>query len=265
MKPRTILPTAFAVAAAACLASSAPAQKPPVVDPQTLIDQCRQAGQLNPAECARWAARAQPIEQSPCPDKRAATACRSFQELMHDGDSALMNDFAHQDHVYVCFLPGDVSHTTKDEFFKVTFSDPAPASFAAPLPAQLKAGVPATALAAPGESDFAYFRAGVRDSDSSFHNLGNWIYSPDVQTDLATMRRNADFHLAHFKGPNIEITNDEWKLTETYRNDADTMTKHTVTVQLATGRFRQEFALADSGQIQAETDGRCLIAPPAVF
>jgi hypothetical protein len=261
MNPRAILPSALA--AAACLVSSAPAQKPPVVDPQTLIDQCLQAGQLNPAECARWAARAQPIEQSPCPDKRAATACRSFEELLHDNDAALMNDFAHQDHVYVCFIPPDVSsHGDKDEFFKVTYSDPAPASFAAPLPALLKAGVPATALAAPGESDFAYFRAGVRDSDSSFHNLGNWIYAPVVQTDLATMRRNADFHLAHFQGQNIQITDDEWKLTETYRNDADTMTKHTVTVQLATGRFRQEYALADSGKIQAETDGRCFIAQP---
>ena len=241
----------------------APAQNPPATDTQILIDQCRSQGQLNAADCARWAERKQAISQSDCPDKHAATACRSFQELLGDNDAALMSDFAHQDHVYVCFLPLDVSHGIKDEFFKVTYSDPSPSAFAAPLPAQLKAGVPANALAAPGESDFAYFRSGVRDSDSSFHNLGNWIYSPAIQADLATMRRNANFRLARFVGQNIQIANDEWKLTETYRNDADTMTRHTVSVQLATGRFLQVYALADSGKVQTQTDGRCLIAPSA--
>ncbi len=262
MKPHPILPIVLAIA---CAAASAQTHKPPVPDTQTLIDQCGRAGQLNPADCARWASRAQAIQQSPCPDKRTATACRSFQELLRANDPALMNDFAHQDHVYVCFVAPDPSHGGKDEFFKVTYSDPSPASFATPQPAQIKAGVPSTALAAPGESDFAYFRAGVRDSDSSFHNLGNWIYAPTMQADLATMRQNADFRLAHFKAANIEISTDEWKLTEIYRNDADTMTKHTVTVQLATGRFRQEFSLADSGKMQAQTEGRCLIAPPTTF
>jgi hypothetical protein len=66
-------------------------------------------------------------------------------------------------------------------------------------------------------------------------------------------------------GPNIEITSDEWRFTETYRNDADAMTKHTVTIQLATGRYVQEYSLADSGKVQVEQDGRCLIAPSGAY
>jgi len=254
MKARTILPAALAVALA-YPGVPARGQKPPATDAQTLIDQCRTAGRLAAADCARWAARSQAIVQAGCADKRTAAACQSFHELLSSNDPAMMNDFAHQDHVYVCFVPG------KDEFFKVTYSEPSSYAFRTPLPAQLKAGVPSTALAAAGESDFAYFRSGVRDSDSSFHNLGNWIYLSSVPADPQTMRRSADFRQAHFKGPNIEIANDEWKFTEIYRNDADTNTRHTVTVQLATGRFRQEFALADSGKVQTENDGRCLIAP----
>ena len=201
----------------------------------------------------------QKIEQSTCPDKRAVTACRSFQELLRDNDPGLMNDFLHQGHIYICFIPG------KDEFFNVTYSEPSAASFSMPSPEQLKAGVPPGALTASGESDFADFESGVRESDSSIHNFGNWIYLSPIAADPDTMRQNANLSRAHFKGKNIEIADDEWSLAETYQNDTDNTIKHTVTVQFATGRFRQAFALADSGKIQLEIDGRCLIASPASF
>lgn len=255
MNARTLFLAVLAAACLACFVPPALPQNPPPTATQNLIDQCQRSGQFAAADCARWAMRNQEFQQSACPDKRAATACRSFRELLRDSDPGLMNDFARQDHIYICFIPG------ADEFFKVTYSEPLTTAFTVPAPEQIKQGVPPTALTAPGESDFSYFTNGVRDSDGSLHNLGNWIYLPPVQADPETMRRNADFREAHFKGKNIAITNDEWRLAESYQNDTDNTIKHTVTVQLATGRFRQEFALASSGKVQVESDGRCLIAP----
>lgn len=256
MNSPAILPAALAVLAVACLPSAAPAQNPPATpatDSQFLIDQCRSAGQLAPADCTRWVQRKLALTRSPCPDKTAAKACRSFQELLRDNDSGIMADLAGQDHVYVCFLPN------VDEFFKVTYSEPAAGAFTKASTAQVKEGVPATALAAPGAADFAYFRSGVRDSDSSVHDSGNWIEPPPP--DPRASPQSPELRPARFQGKTIEITSDEWKLTETYPNDTGTHTRHTVTLQLATGRFRQEFVLADSGKTQAQNTGRCLIAP----
>lgn len=256
MNIRILHCAALAAACSLCLTCSASPQKPAPLDTQSLIDQCQRTGQFpTAADCARWATRKQAIEQSACPDKRATTACRSFRELLHDNDAGMMNDFAHQDHVYVCFMPGI------DEFFKVTYFGPSSTGFISPTPGQIKAGVPPNALAVAGESDFDYFSKGVRDTDASFHNQGNWIYLPPVQANPDTLRQNLNSRDAYFKGKNIEIAGDEWKLTESYRNDTNALIKHTVTVQLATGRFRQEYAVADSGSVQTQNDGRCLIAP----
>lgn len=258
MKARSTLPAALAcivLAAAGILAVAsiaAAAQNPPAPDAQTLIDQCRSAGQLSSADCARWAQRKLALSQSPCPEKTAAKACRSFQELLRDNDAGIMADLAQQDHVYVCFLP-DI-----DEFFKVTYTEPPSTAFAKASPAQVKQGASPGAWIAPGTTAFDYFRSGVRDSDSSVHDSGNWIYLPP---DPRSPPQSPEFRQARFQGKSIEITSDEWKLTETYPNDTGSRTRHTVSLQLATGRFRQEFALADSGKIQVQNTGRCLIAP----
>lgn len=255
MKALPILLAALAVAAL-LRAAPAPAQKPPAPTAQSLADQCRRANLLPTAQdCARWAARKIALAHPACPDKSSAKACRSFQELLRNNDAGLMNDFARQDHVYVCFAP------TADEFFTLSYSDPSSSAFNTPSPDQLRQGVPADALAASGASEFASFRNGVRDSDASFHDPGNWIYLAAIRADPDTIRQNADFRQAQYKGKLIQIANDEWKLTEIFRNESDTMTRHTVTVQLATGRFRQEYAAGDSGKVLGESSGRCLIAP----
>ena len=250
-----IIPAAFACIAFACIAAAAAAQNPPAADAQTLIDQCRSAGQLASADCARAVERKLALAQSPCPEKIATKACRSFQELLRDDDTGIMADLARQDHVYVCFLP------SIDEFFKVSYSEPPSSAFAKASPAQVKQGMPPSAWIALGATEFDYFRSGVRDSDSSIHDSGNWIELPPLPPDPRSPPQNAEVRQTRFQGKSIEITSDEWKLTETYPNDTGARTRHTVTLQLATGRFRQEFALADSGKIQAQNSGRCLIAP----
>lgn len=258
MKAHTILPAALAAVALLRVAPPVPAQKPPAATAQTLADQCRREALLPTAQdCARWAARKVALTQTACPDKSAPKACRSFQELLRSNDAGLLNGLAHEDHLYVCFA------STGDEFFTVSYSEPAAIAFSEPSPEQAQQGVPQSALAASGASDFASFRNGVRDSDASFHDPGNWVYLPPAQADLDTMRQNADFRQAQFKGKLIQIANDEWKLVESFRNESDSMTRHTVTVQLATGRFRQEFAAGDSGKVLGENSGRCLIAPSA--
>lgn len=239
------------------IASHTSAQKKPQPDAATLLDQCLHGGQLAAADCGKWVARSQALDRAPCPDSHGATACRSFRELLRSHDTALMNDLAHQDHVYVCFLPN------VDEFFKVTYSDPPPFAFASPSPDQVKDGVPSAALTAPGGSAFVYYRTGVEDSSSSLSDNGYWLYVAANAADPDTLRANLNVHEARFKSKHITVSDDEWKLIETYRSESGSQLTHTVALQLATGRFRQEYALADSSQIQAANSGRCLIAPPA--
>jgi hypothetical protein len=231
MMARNLLHAALAAIALACLGSPATAQDSSLAAQRKLA-----------------------LAQSPCPEKTATKACRSFQELLRDDDTGIMADLARQDHVYVCFLP------SIDEFFKVSYSEPPSSAFAKASPAQVKQGMPPSAWIAPGATEFDYFRSGVRDSESSVHDSGNWIEIPPLPSDPRTPQ-SPEIRQARFQGKSIVISSDEWKLTETYPNDTGARTRHTVTLQLATGRFRQEFALADSGKIQAQNSGRCLIAP----
>ncbi|HTX75505.1 MAG TPA: hypothetical protein VMD29_04795 [Terracidiphilus sp.] len=254
---RPALCAALAVAVPLGLVSRASAQRPSHPDASTLLDQCVRGGQLTAADCSKWVSRSQALTSAPCPDSRGATACRSFRELLRSDDTALMNDLARQDHVYVCFLPN------VDEFFKVTYSDPSRFAFASPSPDEQKDGVPSDALIARGGSAFVYYRSGVEDSNSGVSDTGNWIYVAANTADPDTMRANLNVHDARFESKHITISADEWKLTETYTSESGSQLRHTVALQLATGRFRQEFALRDSGQVQGASNGRCLIAPPA--
>jgi hypothetical protein len=233
----------------------------PTLDVRALIGQCQRADRFaTEGDCGRWIFRKQAIEKAPCPDPGAASACKSFQELVRANDPDVMDDLAHQDHVYACFLPG------KEDFFEVIFSEPTPFGFGAPSGDETKEGVPSNALTEPGGSEFAYYTNGVGDENKTLHNLGTWIYYPlGEKTDPQSLKRNASSKQAQFKGKNIEIDSDRWALTETYKNQAGTETQHTVTVQLATGRFREQFVLTASGRDTSDTSGRCLIVSSDYF
>lgn len=228
---------------------------------QTLIDHCQSAVRFaTEPDCGKWITRKLAIQRAACPEPEAASACASFQELVRANDPEVMDDLAHQDHVYACFLPG------KDEFFEMTFSEPTWFSFAPPSEEQIKAGVPSNALTIFGGSEFAYYKNGVGEENMSLHNIGNWIYVPlGDKTDPRSLRENATSKRARFKGKNIEIEGDRWTLTETYKNQAGTETRRTVTVQLATGRFKETFALTGTGKDVGESSGRCLIVPSDYF
>lgn len=224
-------------------------------DARNLIATCRSTDpSADEAACGRWIRRKLAIQKTACPDSSAATACNSFKELVRANDAGVMSDLAHSDHVYACFLP------EKDEFFEVTFSDPASSGFAPPSAEQIKEGVPPNALTVSGSSRFAYYKYGVEDEKMSLHNFGNWIYFPHGDK----LRENATSKRAEFKGRNIHIEDDRWTLTETYNNQAGTQTRHTVTLQLATGRFEQSFVLAQVGG-DGGVPGRCIIAPSDYF
>lgn len=233
----------------------------PIAEVRRLIGQCQSTDQLaTEADCGKWLARKVMTQHSGCPNTEASIACNSFLGLVEANDRDLMDDLAHQDHVYACFLPG------KDEFFEVTFSEPTWFGFGPPSDTQVKDGVPSDALTAVGGSEFAYYKNGVGDEDMTVHNLGNWIFFPlGNKADPQWMRKNATSKQAHFKGKNIEIDGDRWILTETYKNRAGAETTHTVTVQLATGRFQQNFLLSGTGQELHESSGRCLIVPSDYF
>jgi hypothetical protein len=233
----------------------------PLSEVRNLIGECQSSDQFaDEADCGKWIARKLAIQRAACPDPEAAIACKSFQELVRANDPEVMNDLAHQDHVYACFLPG------KDEFFEVRFSEPSWFGFRPPTAEQVKDGVSSDALTISGGSEFAYYKNGVWEENLSVHNIGNWLYFPlGDKTDLQSMRKNATSKRAQFKGKNIEIEDDRWTLTETYKNQADTETRHTVTVQLATGRFKENFVLTRTGKDVGESSGRCMIVPSDYF
>ena len=233
----------------------------PLSEVRNLIRLCQSSdGLANEADCGKWITRKLAIQRAVCPDPEAAIACKSFKELVRANDPEVMNDLAQRDHVYACFLSG------KDEFFEVTFSEPNWFNFAPPSAEQVKSGVSSSALTTFGASEFAYYKNGVGEENMNLHNLGNWIYFPlGNKTDLQSQRRNATSKQAEFKGKNIAIEGDHWILTETYKNQADTETRHTVTVQLATGRFKENFVLTGTGKDVGESSGRCMIVPSDYF
>ncbi|HEX5236224.1 MAG TPA: hypothetical protein VFW25_12940 [Silvibacterium sp.] len=235
-----------------------PQQSAPEV--QKLIAACRSSDQsADEVACGKWVRRKLAIQKMACPDSSAATACNSFKELVRASDAKVMYDLTHSDHVYACFVPD------KDEFFEVAFSEPASSGFAPPSAEQINEGVPPNALAIGGASRFAYYKDGVEDEKMSLHDIGNWIYfARGDKRDPQSTQQNATTKRAEFKGKNIGIEGDRWTLSVTYRNQADSETTHTVTLQLATGRFEQSFALAGTGDGDGEP-GRFIIAPSDYF
>jgi hypothetical protein len=233
----------------------------PLSEVRNLIGRCQSSSRFaDEADCGKWIARKLAIQRAASPDPEAATAFKSFQELIRANDPDLIDDLAHQDHVDVCFLPG------KDEFFEVVFSEPNAFGFKPPDEDQVKEGVSKRALTALGGSEITYYKNGIGDEDRSLHNIGNWIYFPvGDKTDPQSMQRNATSNQARFKGKNIEIEDGRWTLTETYKNQSGTETRHTVTVQLTTGRFKENFVLDETGREVSEGSGRCLIVPSDYF
>jgi hypothetical protein len=233
----------------------------PLSEVRNLIEECQSSVRFaDEADCGKWITRKLAIQRAACPDPEAVVACNSFKELVRANDPYVMDDLAHADHVYACFLPG------KDEFFEAIFWEPSYMAFSRPDEDQVKEGVPSNALTAPDMSEFAYYKNGIGDENRSIGDTGNWIYSPlGGKTDYATLRKNATSKRAEFKGKTIEIEGDRWTLSQTYKNQAGTETTHTVTVQLATGRFKEDFVLTRTGQNMGENSGRCLIVPSKYF
>lgn len=225
------------------------------------IGSCQASDQLaNEADCGRWVERKLAIQQITCSDADTASACRSFRELVRASDPEIMYDLSHQDHVYACFLP------RKDEFFEVLYSEPNWYGFQPPSPEEIKQGVPQNTLTITGGTRLTYYADGIVDENKSLWSYGNWIYfSLGAKTDLQSMRKSATSRQAQFKGQNIEIDDGHWTLTETYKNQAETETQRTVTVQLVTGRFKESFVFAKSGKEIGESSGRCLIVSSDYF
>lgn len=229
----------------------------PFSEVRKLITECKSSDELaNEVDCGKWIRRKLAIQRTACPDPAASSACNSFQELVRANDPYVMNDLAHQDHIYTCFLPA------KDEFFEATFSEPTWFSFHPASAEQVKEGVPSHALVSFGGSEFAYYKGGVVDKNKSLHNIGKWIYYPfNGKIDQEWKQNVTPSKRAEFKSKNIEIEGDHWTLTDIYKNQANTETRHTVTVQLATGRFQENFALTGTGKDISENSGKCLIVP----
>lgn len=208
--------------------------------------------------CVAWASKRARIRTAQCPDSAATTACESFKEMVAGDDSDLMNDFATKN-VYVCFRPEE------DVFFEVWFSEPDPWSWHKPTDEDEQKG-PAGNYAQFGSAGITYYEAGVGDAYKSIGLSGLWAYAsfgPTAdQSELKALAtsRNSLF-LARNDKQRFEVQRSRFEGSENYENQSETETKHTVTVQLANGRFTETYEVQPSGTAIKTYSGRCLAVP----
>lgn len=226
------------------------AQAKEAADEQDWMQQCKARGSAwSDSQCALWVSRKEFIHKASCPDHDASVACASFQELVKADDPDLMLDLARQDHVYACFRP------LQDVFLEIYFSDPNHGVW------QNDARAPNAAVL-PGWAEVRYYKNGIASSATSLHSSGKWSYLLTAKGEnLATLRvPDGD---AVFDGDNIRITGSRFDVSQSYRNDSGLDIHHTLTLQLSTGRFSEEYTVQPSGDSVDNFAGRCFVLPTA--
>jgi hypothetical protein len=203
-----------------------------------------------------WLRRQIAIAKAPCPEPGASTACHSFKELVAAGDAELMDDLATKDHVYACFLPAT------DEFFEITFSEPTVGGWENPNSEDKQKGISESYLVAFGGTQFVSYKNGLVDPDRTFQEIARWVYLPlGHKNDMSYLAKYATSDTSKFQGEKIQIELGRFDFSEEFKNRRGTQTTHTVSVQLATGRFTEKYATPDSGILLDSVSGRCLIVP----
>jgi hypothetical protein len=188
------------------------------------------------SQCTTLVKRTDYVKNTDCPDRDAYYACKSFRELVKAQDADIVRDLAQQDHIYACFRPED------DVFSEVVFSNPASS----------------TVASHEGTVAINYYKSGVKSSDMSIRNTGQWksvAASQPISFD-APHRLPVG---ATFQGDNIRIQDARLEATETYKNTDGLDTTHTYTLQLSTGRFIETYEVQAPNK--TEYPGRCLVMP----
>lgn len=213
--------------------------------------------------CDAWAAKKAKVNATECPDK-SETACRSFKEMVAAEDEDFMSDLASRN-VYVCFRPGE------DVFFEASFSEPDELAWMGTTEwrqsqtEEKRSFLPGNYVQF-GSAGLTYYTAGVGDEYNSIQGSGHWVYKsfgptakPEELKNLATSR-NSLFQAKNAE-QDFEVQRTRFEASEKYQNQAGIDIEHIVTVQLATGRFRETFQEQQSGRKMSSYSGRCIALP----
>lgn len=209
-----------------------------------------------PGQCAMWLRRQIAMARASCPEPIPSAGCQSLKGLAAAGDPELMDDLATKDHVYACFLP------SKDEFFEITFTEPELLDWKHSSSEDQQSGIPDSALVSFGGAQLLYFKDGLVDPDRTFQELGKWAYLPlGHENDMNYLERFATSDTSKFYGKNIHIELGRFDFSEEFKNKRGAQTTHTISVQLATGRFTEVYEASDTKSTPQTISGRCLIVP----
>jgi hypothetical protein len=129
-----------------------------------------------------------------------------------------------------------------------------------PTAEQLADGAVVGEVTTIGAAELAYYKGGVGEPDRSFHNLAFGTYYPlKTPIDFSAVIREATSDNSTFHG-NIRIEDTRFDFSDTYKNQAGTETKHSITVQLSTGRFSERYDV-NGGRTLEDMPGRCIVVP----
>jgi hypothetical protein len=162
----------------------------------------------------------------------------------------LLDDFAQQDHLYICFRPN------QDVFMEIDFTDASDGVWQRDDKIHSR-------VEHLGGAGITYYKDGIGSGDMSFHDIGNWAFSiAELPNDDISMIRQLPADTA-FRGDRILIQGSHFEANETYKNTGGMETVHSLTLQLSTGRFVESYEMKSSSDSGRTYTGRCLVLPPA--
>ena len=107
-----------------------------------------------------------------------------------------------------------------------------------------------------------YYKNGLVDPEKTFQEVAKWVYFPlGHENDMSCLAKYASSDTSKFQGDKIQIELGRFDFTEEFKNKRDAQTTHTLSVQLATGRFTEKYEASGSGNLIDSVSGRCLIVP----
>jgi hypothetical protein len=225
---------------------------------QHLIAECNEREEgLNENDCTKWLARRAWLRAVGCHDAETSVACHSFQQLNEAADPDLLDLLARMEHVYVCFS------SREDVFFALWFPEPSEWHWGkANADDQKVFGIPLGALIQFGFPGVYYYDKGVSNTVEAISDIGVWSYLPQsTDTSPARLALVATSNDAKFVGSVFRIDGTSVALAESYKNNANHLIKHTMSLQRSTGRFVETYAEEPSGHTILNYSGQCMVVP----
>jgi hypothetical protein len=169
-------------------------------------------------------------------------SCRSYMELVDNQDPEVLGMISGDKRAFVCFREDE------DTFVLVSWLMPMKSGF---WPSKILDGAaPPDEVRSAGAAAYVDYRGGVEQVLNCHLWRGFWTAQSKALVDQASFSA-ATKDRAEW----ANVDSSQAKLVFTYKNSLRALTMYSITINLSTGRFLEEFS---SGEITAEQRGHCL-------